>query len=228
MPFPQENFPKFPQVFRMPLNGNNYFGEANNGFGQNYQLRQGFGVPQMSNNYFGQTEQLRNLLGMNEGMPQQPYFHNQFQMPPINNPQFAPPPYFQFQQRPFHDQPSTFPEGFQSGVEENKGVEQTSSSQAMPQENNQKSSIFGESKGKGETETNGQIGGSSESNSESTSLPSFLRGAQNEFIEEYKRIIREPNLPYNEQVALMDQLVKKLDLDRQVVEKGDFLEDYDR
>jgi len=73
MPFASENFPRFPQGFRGPLSGNNYFGEASTGFGQNYQQRQGFpNIPQMPNNYYGHSEQLRNL----QGMPQQPFFHN--------------------------------------------------------------------------------------------------------------------------------------------------------
>uniref|UniRef100_A0A914LE89 DUF148 domain-containing protein n=1 Tax=Meloidogyne incognita TaxID=6306 RepID=A0A914LE89_MELIC len=164
----------------------------------------------MPNNYYGHSEQLRNL----QGMPQQPFFHNSFQMPLINNQQFPPHPYFRFQQRPFHDQASpTFPEGFQTGVEQNKGIEQPSINQPT-QKNDQKSSIFEELQAKGE-KTVDQGNGSNESDT----LPVFLRGAQQEFIEEYKRIIREPNRPYNEQVALIEQLVKKMDVDRQILFK---------
>nr|CAD2173401.1 unnamed protein product [Meloidogyne enterolobii] len=212
VPFASDNFPRFPQGFRGPLNGNNYFGEASTGFGQNYQHRQGFqNIPQMPNNYYGHSEQLRNL----QGMPQQPFFHNSFQMPTINNPQFPPHPYFRFQQRPFHDQASsTFPEGFQTGVEQNKGIEQPSRNQPT-QKNDQKSSTFEDLQAKGVKTLIDQGNGSNESDT----LPIFLRGAQQEFIEEYKRIIREPNRPYNEQVALIEQLVKKMDVDRQILFK---------
>uniref|UniRef100_A0A915NRY9 DUF148 domain-containing protein n=1 Tax=Meloidogyne floridensis TaxID=298350 RepID=A0A915NRY9_9BILA len=209
MPFASENFPRFPQGFRGPLSGNNYFGEASTGFGQNYQQRQGFpNIPQMPNNYFGQSEQFRNQ----QGMPQTPFFHNSFQMPPINNPQFPPHLYFRFQQHPFHDQASTFPKGFQTGVEQNKGIEQLTSLKQSIQENDKKSSIFEDLQAKGEKTLVDQGIGSNESDT----LPIFLKGAQQEFIEEYKRIIREPNRPYNDQVALIEQLVKKMDVDRQI------------
>jgi len=99
-------------------------------------------------------------------------------MPPINNPQFPPHLYFRFQQHPFHDQASTFPKGFQTGVEQNKGIEQPSINQPT-QKNDQKSSIFEELQAKGE-KTVDQGNGSNESDT----LPVFLRGAQQEFIEE--------------------------------------------
>jgi len=101
-------------------------------------------------------------------------------MPPINNPQFPPHPYFRFQQHPFHDQASTFPKGFQTGVEQNKGIEQLTSLKQSIQENDKKSSIFEDLQAKGEKTLVDQSNGSNESDT----LPVFLRGAQQEFIEE--------------------------------------------
>lgn len=64
-PFAQEN--KFSQGFRMPLNGNNYFGD---GFGQQFpQQRFPIGMHQMPN--FGHNEQQINSNGHFN-----PFLHN--------------------------------------------------------------------------------------------------------------------------------------------------------
>ncbi|KAF7633516.1 hypothetical protein Mgra_00007097 [Meloidogyne graminicola] len=157
------------------------------GFGQQFpQQRFPIGMHQMPN--FGHNEQQINSNGHFN-----PFLHNLYQMP--QNPHFPPNPYQQFQQqRPFHDQPiSNFPEGSQIGINN---------------QNNEKEKLLITEEKLNEAEVYSQ-------NNNDNSLPEFLRGAQPEFIEEYKNIIQETNRSYEEQVALIDQLVNKLDVNKQ-------------
>ncbi|KAL3077208.1 hypothetical protein niasHS_013197 [Heterodera schachtii] len=48
-------------------------------------------------------------------------------------------------------------------------------------------------------------------------LPAFLRGAPQEQIDEFKRIIRQPNGTYGEQIRLIDALVQRMEPKRQMM-----------
>ncbi|KAI6193966.1 hypothetical protein M3Y96_01074800 [Aphelenchoides besseyi] len=68
----------------------------------------------------------------------------------------------------------------------------------------------------------------SASSSSQSSLPLFLQSAPEDAVEEYKRIIRTPKSTYEEQVKQIDQLVARLDENKQMLYKQFMTENDDR